>query len=441
MSATKLILCLCLLPAAALGLALPGAPDRPGPMQGTPAAAAEPVKKDEPVRRGPGDLAGAWKVQDVQTDGKSLLAADNLKDGRIVFNDDQAEVKGLPVDFVRDFSFTLDSTRTPREIDVTFREGPRKGETVQGIYVARKNEVRICLRVAYPKLGRPAGFDTTSGTSLYTFILEPAQGGPAPATPPPPRADTPAGKCRVKGALASSEYARAGGSLERAIVSVYTDPGRDKVAGADEKGAAFAVDLPPGSYALECTGVGSRGATFVPTEKKFTVKAGDAKLDLGTIDMPASKVTKLFGQPAPELDGAVAWKNTDPLTLKGLKGKGVVLDFWSYSCTICLHHKPDLARLAEKYGDRGLAVLTVHDSSLDSVDEVERRIPAAIKQKAGHLPLALDGPGDKSIFRAYGITAVPMVILIDPEGKVVRRFHHAGDAELDREVEKLLGMK
>ena len=444
MSATKLILGLCLLPAAVLGLARPGTPDHPGPIPGAPAAAAEPDKKDAPVQRGPGDLAGVWKVQDVQTAGKSLLAAGDLKDAQLVFKDNRAEVKGLAVDFVRDFSFTFDSTKTPREIDVTFQDGPRKGETLQGIYVARKNEIRICLRVAYPKLGRPAGFDTISGTTLYTFILGPEQDGAAPAAPTPlpsPQADAPAKKCRVTGTLASIEYAKVGGTLDRAIVTVYTDPGRDPVAKANEKGTAFAFDLPLGNYALECTGVGSRGATFVPSEKKFAVKAGDARLDLGAIDMPASKITKLFGQPAPELEGAVGWKNTDPMTLKGLKGKVVVLDFWSYSCTICLHHKPDLAQLAEKYKGKELAVLTVHDSSLDTMEEVDKHVPEAIKQKAGHLPIALDGAGAKSIFRSYGITAVPMVILIDPEGRVVRRFHHAGDPELDREVEKLLGMK
>ena len=108
---------------------------------------------------------------------------------------------------------------------------------------------------------------------------------------------------------------------------VYTDPGRKQVAYHNEKGGNFSIDLVPGNYILQCTGVGSRGAIFVPTDKKITVIASDTKLNVGEIDMPSGKITKLFGKATRELDDAVAWKNTDPLTMKGLKGKVVVLDF------------------------------------------------------------------------------------------------------------------
>jgi thiol-disulfide isomerase/thioredoxin len=246
------------------------------------------------------------------------------------------------------------------------------------------------------------------------------------------------GKCRVTGSLESTEYVKLGGDLERSIVNVWTDPGLNKVEYINVKGAAFTVDLPPGDYKLVCTGNGSRGATFVPAVKKFTVKPGDTKIELGAIDMPASKITKLFGRPAPELEGVVGWKNTAPLTLKGLKGKVVVLDFWSWSCTICIHHKPDLSRLLDRYKDRGLAVLTVHDDSVATIEEMDRKLPDAAKRKGGGLPVALDGKGDKGIFASFGIEGVPAVVLIDQEGKVVRRFHHAGDPELDREVKRLL---
>ena len=96
--------------------------------------------------------------------------------------------------------------------------------------------------------------------------------------------------------------------------------------------------------------------------------------------MPSGKITKLFGKAAPELDGAVAWKHTDPLTMKGLKGKVVVLDFWSFSCSICLHHKPDLAKLQEKFKDKPLAVLTVHDGSAETMEDVDAKVPDPIKK-------------------------------------------------------------
>jgi hypothetical protein len=62
----------------------------------------------------------------------------------------------------------------------------------------------------------------------------------------------------------------------------------------------------------------------------------------------------------------------------------------------------------------------------------------AVKKKGGHRPVAFDCAGNKGVFDAYGATAVPMVILLDAEGKVVRRFHHASDPELDREVARFL---
>lgn len=71
---------------------------------------------------------------------------------------------------------------------------------------------------------------------------------------------------------------------------------------------------------MQCTGAGSRGATFEPNHRAFTVRTGDEALGLGAIDLPASKVTKPFGKPAPELTRVVAWKRTDPLALKGLRG-------------------------------------------------------------------------------------------------------------------------
>jgi uncharacterized protein (TIGR03067 family) len=226
-------------------------------------------------------LAGAWAVRHVETNGKPLVEAGDLKDARITFACDRAEVTGLRVGFVRDFWFRLDPGQTPKAIDVTFAEGPMKGKTFEGVYVLRGDEVRICLRLEHPEDGRPRGFVTNSGTTLYTLVLVRA-GGEAP--PRPAAADTskttakasPAkgATCQVTGSLTSPEYAKLGGTLDRAIVSVRTVPVGTQVVHSDTKRRSgtggesdFAFDLPPGKYEMECTGVGSRGATFVPTRK------------------------------------------------------------------------------------------------------------------------------------------------------------------------------
>jgi thiol-disulfide isomerase/thioredoxin len=258
----------------------------------------------------------------------------------------------------------------------------------------------------------------------------------------------------VTGRLESTEYRKMGGTLDRAIVTVlrgstglnrFVDPDTRKEAHSNSPRGTFAFELPPGDYRVQCTGVGSRGATFLPTYKTFTVQAGAKTLDVGAIDLPASKVTRLFGQPAPELLGVAAWKNTDTLTLKSLRGQVVVVDFWSYACSICHHHKPDLIRLAERYKGKGLVVLTMHDNSVSSIEEMDREMESVVKNawrgKPLGLPIGLDGKGADSVFQAFGVFAVPTVLLIDADGKVVRRFAHAGAPDLEAEVAKLLKRK
>jgi thiol-disulfide isomerase/thioredoxin len=273
-----------------------------------------------------------------------------------------------------------------------------------------------------------------------------------PVTVPP--AAAPAGKVRVSGWLVSTEYGKMSGTVDRFIVYVlrgasgttrFVDPDTKKEAYWNAPAGRFTFDLPPGTYRVQCTGVGSRGATFEPTYKEFTVKAGDQPLALGAIDLPVSEVTKLFGKPAPELDGVVAWKNTDPLTLKGLKGQVVVIDFWSYACSICHHYKPDLVRLADRYKGKGVTVITLHDNSVSSVEEMDKLMEPVVKHtfhgKPLGLPIGIDGRGKKSVFQAFGVYAVPTALLIDQDGKVVRRFAHAGDPDLEAEVAMLLERK
>lgn len=179
----------CVLLAA--GAALAGAALQP-PTQAKDPAPPAPVRADDkkstPAEKEAAWLEGEWKVADVEAAGKSIFADDDLADARIIFKDGKAEVKGFEVLFVRDFSFTIDPTKRPKEIDVKFLAGDREGDTFHGIYVTLKDELRICLRLEQTKLGRPKGFSTVSGAGLYTFFLRPVkEKGPPPVPPAKPQ--------------------------------------------------------------------------------------------------------------------------------------------------------------------------------------------------------------------------------------------------------------
>jgi thiol-disulfide isomerase/thioredoxin len=119
---------------------------------------------------------------------------------------------------------------------------------------------------------------------------------------------------------------------------------------------------------------------------------------------------------APELAGGIDWFNVPkPLLLSSLRGKVVLLDFWTYGCINCMHILPDLRRLEEKYRDE-LVVVGVHSAKFTNERESEniRRILA--RYDIDH-PVVNDAAF--AIWKAYGARAWPTQVLIDPEGYVV----------------------
>jgi thiol-disulfide isomerase/thioredoxin len=269
----------------------------------------------------------------------------------------------------------------------------------------------------------------------------PAAGNQVPV---PPVADKqqPDG-CRVAGRIISTVWGEQGGGIERAIVSVWS--GSERLEQAYGKGGQFQLNLKPGKYRLMCSANGTRGATFDVVNREVAIADSQDRLDLGDIDLPISKTTALYGRPAPELTGISDWQDTPPLVLGDLRGKVVVLDFFGYYCSICHEHKPDLVRLSQKYKDKGLVVLAVHDNSLKTLAEMNAKIDPILarvfKGNVPELPIALDGAGKNSVCEAYGIYAVPALIVIDPQGRVFRRYYHAGVPELDADVQKLLSAR
>src|SRR5687768_9320936 len=119
---------------------------------------------------------------------------------------------------------------------------------------------------------------------------------------------------------------------------------------------------------------------------------------------------------APEIQGGSGWLNTDkPLSLAALKGKVVLLDFWTYGCINCIHIIPDLKRLEAKYPNE-LVVIGVHSAKFTTERETES-IRQAILRYEIHHPVVNDK--DFQIWRAYGTRAWPTLVLIAPDGTVV----------------------
>ncbi len=138
----------------------------------------------------------------------------------------------------------------------------------------------------------------------------------------------------------------------------------------------------------------------------------------------------------PSLDGAVQWLNSSPLTAESLKGKVVLVDFWTYSCINCLRAIPYVRAWAEKYRDQGLVVIGVHAPEFafeKNVDNVKK----AIGDLGITYPVAIDN--DYAIWRAFQNQYWPAHYFIDAKGQV--RHHHFGEGDYDgseRVIQQLL---
>src|ERR1051326_993049 len=135
---------------------------------------------------------------------------------------------------------------------------------------------------------------------------------------------------------------------------------------------------------------------------------------------------------APELTGARGWLNTDkPLTLSALKGKVVLLDFWTYGCVNCMHIIPDLKRLEHKYPNE-LVVIGVHSAKFANEKETNNIRRIILRYEIEH-PVVNDA--DFAIWNAYAVNAWPTRYLIDPAGYIIGRLSGEGGYEaLDKAI-------
>ena len=163
----------------------------------------------------------------------------------------------------------------------------------------------------------------------------------------------------------------------------------------------------------------------MPTLARRTFLAALASLPLAT-SRAASDGLQDWGA-APELRGLQRWFNSDPLTLAGLRGRAVLIDFWTHACINCLRTLPHVNRWAASYAPQGLVVIGVHTPEF-SFERSAANVERAIRRHGVKHPVAMDN--DYATWHAYGNQYWPAHYLIDRAGRI--RYRHFGEGDYDR---------
>jgi cytochrome c biogenesis protein CcdA/thiol-disulfide isomerase/thioredoxin len=149
------------------------------------------------------------------------------------------------------------------------------------------------------------------------------------------------------------------------------------------------------------------------------------KLRGSTRQIAATTDLRDYG-PAPELTGLTNWINRKPLTLKKLRGKVVLIDFWTYSCINCLRTLPHVKAWYHAYHDKGLVVIGVHTPEF-AFEHVPSNVRSAVRRLGITYPVALDN--DYATWNAFQNQYWPAKYLIDRRGHL--RYYHFGEGSYD----------
>jgi thiol-disulfide isomerase/thioredoxin len=212
------------------------------------------------------------------------------------------------------------------------------------------------------------------------------------------------------------------------------------VANDDAGGAMMMRPKPPGG-SMQSSVIANDDAAGAMMMKP---KPPDGSMQSSVVanDGPAMMQAKPDAEPHaiesdfPSLSGAVEWLNSPPLTAEALKGKVVLIDFWTYSCINCLRAIPYVRAWYEKYKDQGLVVIGVHTPEFAFERKIDNVRKAVADLKIGY-PVAVDN--EYAIWRAFGNEYWPAHYFIDAQGRV--RYHHFGEGEYDqseRVIQRLL---
>lgn len=151
----------------------------------------------------------------------------------------------------------------------------------------------------------------------------------------------------------------------------------------------------------------------------------------GAMSGKSSGAPRVEGQ-LPSLSGAVSWLNSEPLTTEALRGKVVMVDFWTYSCINCLRTLPYLRAWQDRYKDHGFTIVGVHTPEF-AFEKQESNVKRAVRDLGVQYPVAIDN--DYAIWRAFNNEYWPAHYFVDSLGRI--RGHHFGEGGYE-ESEQLI---
>lgn len=195
------------------------------------------------------------------------------------------------------------------------------------------------------------------------------------------------------------------GWFQRALAVLFIVVGLSLITGWDKQAQAWLAERVP-------TAITAVEEALVP----------GAEANTGS----AAGVLNTDPYPAPELAGIEDWINSDPLTLAELRGKVVLIDFWTYSCINCQRTQPYLNAWYERYADDGLVIIGVHAPEF-AFEKVPANVEAAVADAGIEYPVALDNSFET--WQGFNNRYWPAKYLIDAEGNV--RYTHFGEGEYD----------
>src|ERR1700735_525902 len=179
--------------------------------------------------------------------------------------------------------------------------------------------------------------------------------------------------------------------------------------------------------------------SFVNTakaEEHLIGTLGSGRASLVPVSAAAAEPVLPDEGPMPDLSGAVGWINSPPLSSKSLRGKVVVIDFWTYSCINCLRALPYVEGWAAKYKDAGLVVIGVHTPEF-AFEKERSNVEKAVRDLKITYPVAIDS--NYKIWEAFNNQYCAAHYFIDGKGRI--RGHHLGEGEYDaseRVIQELL---